>query len=59
LTSYGFSEMGAKAAQAATVAYSAAALLLLLSLAGLIHAYRTPKTVAFAAPDEEKVLTTT
>ena len=59
LTSYGFSEMGAKAAQAATVAYSAAALLLLLSLAGLIHAYRTPKTVAFAAPDaEDKVLTT-
>jgi hypothetical protein len=58
LTSYGFSEMGAKAAQAATVAYSAAGLMFLLSLAGLVHAFRTPKTVAFAAPEkvEEKVL---
>ena len=53
LTSYGFSEMGAKAAQAATVAYGAAALLFLLSLAGLVHAYRTPKSVAFAAPETE------
>jgi len=50
LTSYGFSEFGAKAAQGATVAYLAAALLALLSIAGLIHAYRTPDTVAFAAP---------
>ena len=58
LTSYGFSEMGAKAEQAALVAYGAAALMFLLSLAGLIHAFRTPKTVAFAAPEkvEDKVL---
>jgi len=54
LTSYGFSEMGAKAAQAAMVAYSAAALLFLLALAGLVHAFRTPKTVAFAAPEVEQ-----
>jgi hypothetical protein len=51
LTSYGFSEFGAKAALAATVAYLAAGLMLLLGLFGLVHAYRTPKTVAFAAPE--------
>jgi hypothetical protein len=51
LTSYGFSEFGVKAAQAATVAYTAAALLLLLGIAGLVHAFMTPKTRAFAAPE--------
>ena len=51
LTSYGFSEFGVKAGQAATVAYLAAGLLFLLALAGLIHAYVTPKTKAFATPD--------
>ena len=51
LTSYGFSEFGTKAAQAATVAYSAAGLLLLLALAGLAHAFMTPKTRTFAAPE--------
>lgn len=51
LTSYGFSEFGAKAALAATVAYVAAGLMLLLGLLGLIHAFRTPRTVAFAAPE--------
>ena len=35
LTSYGFSEFGAKAAQAATVAYLAAGLMLLLAIARL------------------------
>lgn len=48
LTSYGFSEFGVKAGQGATVAYLAAALLALLSIAGFIHAYRTPASVAFA-----------
>lgn len=48
LTSYGFSVFGEKAAQAALVAYLAAGLLLLLGLAGLIHALVTPKTKAFA-----------
>ena len=48
LTSYGFSEFGAKAATAALVAYLAAALMALLGLAGLVHAFRTPKTRAFA-----------
>ena len=54
LTSYGFSEMGAKAGQAATVMYLGAALLLLLSLAGLVHAFRTPPSQAFAAPTAER-----
>jgi len=49
LTSYGFSEFGTKAGQAATVAYLAAALMFLLAIAGLIHALLTPKTTAFAA----------
>jgi hypothetical protein len=52
LTSYGFSEFGTKAEQAAMVAYGAAALLFLLSIAGLIHGFATPKTRAFAAPEK-------
>ena len=52
LTSYGFSEFGVKAGQGALVCYLAAALLLLLGLAGLWHAFRTPPTVAFGAPEQ-------
>jgi hypothetical protein len=55
LTSYGFSVFGEKAAQAALVAYLAAALLLLLGIAGFAHALVTPKTKAFAEPEREKV----
>ncbi|MER7279172.1 hypothetical protein ABT369_32510 [Dactylosporangium sp. NPDC000244] len=51
LTSYGFSEFGAKAAQAALVAYLAAGLLLLLGAAGLVHAARTPRSQGFAVPE--------
>jgi len=51
LTSYGFSEFGTKAGQAATVTYLAAGLMLLLSIFGFVHAYVTPKNAAFAAPD--------
>lgn len=51
LTTYGFSEFGTKAEQAALVAYFAAALLLILAIAGLLHAFGTPKNVAFAAPE--------
>jgi hypothetical protein len=51
LTSYGFSEFGTKAAQAATVAYLAAALLALLGIAGFVHAFATPKTKGFAVPE--------
>jgi hypothetical protein len=49
LTTYGFSEFGTKAGQAATVAYLAAALMFLMALAGFVHAFLTPKTVPFAA----------
>jgi hypothetical protein len=55
LTSYGFSEFGTKAGQAATVAYAAAALMLLLAIAGLIHAWVTPKNATFAAPEPERL----
>lgn len=51
LTSFGFSQFGEKAAQAATVTYLGAGLLLVLALLGLLHAVRTPRTTAFAAPD--------
>ena len=50
LTSYGFSEFGTKAAQAATVAYIGAGVVLVLALFGFVHALVTPKTQAFAAP---------
>jgi hypothetical protein len=53
LTSYGFSEFGTKAAQAAAVAYLAAALLLLLAIAGFLHALATPRNKAFAAPEPQ------
>jgi len=52
LTSYGFSEFGTKAAQAAMVAYLAGGLMFLLAIFGLIHAYVTPKTRGFAVPDD-------
>ncbi|WP_327004461.1 hypothetical protein OHA72_57100 [Dactylosporangium sp. NBC_01737] len=51
LTSYGFSEFGVKAGQAALVAYFAAGLLLLLGAAGLVHAAATPGTKGFAVPE--------
>jgi len=52
LTSYGFSEFGAKAAQAATVAYLAAALMALLAALGFIHAFVIPRNRAFAPVEE-------
>jgi hypothetical protein len=55
LTSYGFSVFGEKAAQAALVSFLAAVLLALLSIAGFVHAFVTPKTRAFAAPERGKV----
>jgi hypothetical protein len=51
LTSYGFSVFGVKGGQAASVAYIVAALLTLLSAAGAIHAFKTPRDEAFAAPE--------
>ena len=48
LTSYGFSVFGVKASEAANVANAGAALMVLLSLAGLGHAFRTGEAEAFA-----------
>jgi len=49
LTSFGFSVFGVKGEQAATVSYLVAALLALLSLAGFLHAFRTPEGETIAA----------
>ena len=43
LTTYGFSIFGDKAALAANVLYALAALLAVLSIAGFVHAFVTPK----------------
>jgi hypothetical protein len=43
LTSYGFSVFGEKGSQVETVAFLAALVLLLASIAGFLHAMRTPK----------------
>jgi hypothetical protein len=51
LTSFGFSVFGVKGEQAAMVSNIAAALLAVIAAAGLLHALRTSKHEAFAAPD--------
>jgi hypothetical protein len=51
LTSYGFSVFGVKGEQVALVAYIVAALLALLSAAGFVHAFLTPKDRGFATVD--------
>lgn len=43
LTSYGFSIFGERAQQAAWVSFAAALVLFLASIAGFVHAFRTPK----------------
>lgn len=43
LTTYGFSIFGERAGQAATVVFIAAALLAILSIAGIVHAFTTKK----------------
>jgi hypothetical protein len=48
LTSYGFSIFGDKAMQASWVAFIAAFVLLVASVAGFVHAFRTSKNEAFA-----------
>lgn len=49
LTSYGFSVLGEKAGLGATVLFILAAVMFLLAFAGFFHAYKTPKSAAFAA----------
>jgi hypothetical protein len=48
LTSYGFSVFGDKAMMASWVCFAAALVLLLASIAGFVHAFRTSKSEAFA-----------
>ena len=43
LTSYGFSIFGEKAVLASTIAFIAAALMVVLSVAGFVHAFLTPR----------------
>ncbi len=54
LTSFGFSVLGEKAALASNVALVAAALLAVLSAAGFVHAFVTPRTKPFAAVEPLK-----
>jgi hypothetical protein len=58
LTTYGFSEFGVKAGQAALVAYLAALIMALLSVAGFVHAWATPRTEPFAPvePTDTRIL---
>lgn len=51
LTSYGFSVLGTKAEEIATVSFILAGLTLLLSIAGLVHAFTTPKSEAVGEPE--------
>ncbi|WP_199240348.1 MULTISPECIES: hypothetical protein [Kribbella] len=53
LTSYGFSEFGTKAGQAAVVAFIGAGVLALLAIAGFVHAFVTPRSKTFAAPQSD------
>lgn len=53
LTTYGFALLGEKAALAALVAFAGAGLMLLLSIAGFVHAARTPRNVPFAPVDKD------
>jgi hypothetical protein len=52
LTTYGFSVLGDRALLASDIAFGAAAVMLLLSAAGLVHAFVTPRTKAFAAVEQ-------
>lgn len=56
LTTYGFSVIGEKAGLASTILYGLAILLALLSAAGFVHAFVTPKEkVVFGNPALNKV----
>lgn len=51
LTSYGFGELGGTADKVATVSWAVAAVLLLLALAGFVHALVTPKDKVIVLAD--------
>jgi hypothetical protein len=50
LTSYGFSIFGDRAGQVAIIGFITSGVLLLLSIAGFIHAFVTPKEKLVLAP---------
>ena len=50
LTVYGFSSIGALAGLAGTILYGLAAVMLLISIAGFVHAFVTPKEKVVFAP---------
>lgn len=52
LTVYGFSVLGEAAGLAANILYGLAAVMLLISIAGFVHAFVTPKEKALFAPTE-------
>lgn len=55
LTVYGFSVLGDMAGLASTLLYGLAAMMLLLSAAGFVHAFVTPKEKAVFTPTREPV----
>jgi hypothetical protein len=59
LTSYGFSIFGEKADLAGTVCYIIGALIALLSIAGFVHAFRTPAGELVGVPADSKTEPTT
>ena len=55
LTVYGFSTIGAMAGLAGTILYGIAAVMLLISFAGFVHAFVTPKEKVLFAPTGKPV----
>jgi hypothetical protein len=55
LTVYGFSVIGSMAGLAGNVLYGLAAVMLLLSIAGFIHAFVTPREKVVFAPTGERI----
>ena len=52
LTSYGFGQLGDMARIGSNASFALAGLLFLLALAGFVHASRTPRSQAFAPPEQ-------
>jgi len=59
LTVYGFSTIGAMAGLAGSILYGLAAVMLLISLAGFVHAFVTPKEKVLFSPAGKRVVAPT
>jgi len=55
LTVYGFSVLGSAAGLAANILFGLAAVMLLISIAGFVHAFVTPKDKALFAPSGDRI----